>query len=574
MKKKKPAQLYFKMFWSYTAIVLCIVSALVVYFISDSKKRVLENNRMAMERINREASDYIRETEENSEYLFQDLYRSETELEDLLAYLELGPEEYLEYGLDRYSAEDNLVYRGIYNFINDAFEGYGALESIEVISYDTLNLTQCYPQQIFYPGKDGKARLEEIERPDFREEGRLLYIKEIRNPDNMTGAGCMIFTFEGESRFQNFQDNRYTELTVCNQNDQVIYQDPPGENWQDRLEDSRYLTLKESENLYTVYTFLNSSHASKLSLQTLAMILAAGVAAAALGILGIGYYVRRLTRRVDSILYAMNQVTTGNLQSRLKVNKKGDELDMVAEQFNRMCEDLNLYIQKSYLAEIERKNAQMQALQSQINPHFLYNTLEAIRMKAICNGDREVGKMLYSMVTLFRSQLKEADVITLGQELDYCKQYMELFEYRYQGCFSSQVSCPVELLTVPIIKFVLQPIVENYFVHGIERDRKDNLVKIWARAEGEALKLYIQDNGKGMCREDIERTNKALRENSKEERKDKSIGIANVNRRIKAVYGDHYGLLLQAAAPKGLLVIVTIKIEENEKDEKGDVSGR
>ena len=569
MKKKKPAQLYFKMFWSYTAIVLCIVSALVVYFISDSKKRVLENNRMAMERINREASDYIRETEEISDYLFQDLYRSETELEDLLAYLKLGPEEYLEYGLDRYSAEDNLVYRGIYNFINDAFEGYGALESIEVISYDTLNLTQCYPQQIFYPGKNGKARLEEIERPDFREEGKLLYIKEIRNPDNMTGAGCMIFTFEGESRFQNLQDNRYTELTVCNQNDQVIYQDPPGENWQDRLEDSRYLTLKES-----VYTFLNSSQASKLSLQTLAMILAAGVAAAALGILGIGYYVRCLTRRVDSILYAMNQVTTGNLQSRLKVNKKGDELDMVAEQFNRMCEDLNLYIQKSYLAEIERKNAQMQALQSQINPHFLYNTLEAIRMKAICNGDREVGKMLYSMVTLFRSQLKEADVITLGQELDYCKQYMELFEYRYQGCFSSQVSCPVELLTVPIIKFVLQPIVENYFVHGIERDRKDNLVKIWARAEGEALKLYIQDNGKGMCREDIERTNKALRENSQEERKDKSIGIANVNRRIKAVYGDHYGLLLQAAAPKGLLVIVTIKIEENEKDEKGDVSGR
>lgn len=370
MKKKKPAQLYFKMFWSYTAIVLCIVSALVVYFVSDSKKRVLENNRMAMERINREASDYIRETEEISDYLFQDLYRSETELEDLLAYLKLGPEEYLEYGLDRYSAEDNLVYRGIYNFINDAFEGYGALESVEVISYDTLNLTQCYPQQIFYPGKDGKARLEEIERPDFREEGKLLYIKEIRNPDNMTGAGCMIFTFEGESRFRNLQDNRYTELTVCNQNDQVIYQDPPEENWQDRLEDSRYLTLKESENLYTVYTFLNSSQASKLSLQTLAMILAAGVAAAALGILGIGYYVRRLTRRVDSILYAMNQVTTGNLQSRLKVNKKGDELDMVAEQFNRMCEDLNLYIQKSYLAEIERKMPRCRPYRARSIPIF------------------------------------------------------------------------------------------------------------------------------------------------------------------------------------------------------------
>ena len=331
--------------------------------------------------------------------------------------------------------------------------------------------------------------------------------------------------------------------------------------------------MKESGNFYTAYTVLNISQASALSFRTLAMILAAGVAAAALGILGIGYYVRRLTARVDSILYAMNQVTTGNLQTRLKVNKKGDELDMVADQFNKMCEDLNLYIQKSYLAEIERKNAQMQALQSQINPHFLYNTLEAIRMKAICNGDREVGKMLYSMVTLFRSQLKEADVITLGQELDYCKQYMELFEYRYQGSFSSQVSCPVELLSIPIIKFVLQPVVENYFIHGIERDRKDNLVKIWAEAEGDVLYLYIQDNGRGMTQEEIEKKNRELRENSQEERKDKSIGIANVNRRIKAVYGDQYGLLLQAAAPKGLLVIVTIKIEEKEKDEKGDVGG-
>ena len=89
MKKKKPAQLYFKMFWSYTAIVLCIVSVLVIYFISDSKKRILENNRQAMERINREAAEYIEETEKTSDYLFQDLYRTETELEDLEPYLKL-----------------------------------------------------------------------------------------------------------------------------------------------------------------------------------------------------------------------------------------------------------------------------------------------------------------------------------------------------------------------------------------------------------------------------------------------------------------------------------------------------
>ena len=146
-----------------------------------------------------------------------------------------------------------------------------------------------------------------------------------------------------------------------------------------------------------------------LSWSTFLAILGTGLVTAAVGIICISYYIRRLTGRVNNILGAMNQVTTGDLSVRLKYQKKGDELDMISENFNEMCSRLQLYIQKSYLAEIERKNAQMQALQSQINPHFLYNTLEAIRMKAICNGDREVGKMLYSMVTLFRSQLKEAE---------------------------------------------------------------------------------------------------------------------------------------------------------------------
>ena len=115
-----------------------------------------------------------------------------------------------------------------------------------------------------------------------------------------------------------------------------------------------------------------------------------------------------------------------------QINRSGgDELDTIADHFNDMCAKLEEYIQKSYTAEIEKKNAQMQALQSQINPHFLYNTLEAIRMRAICNNDREVGKMLYSMSVLFRSQLKENDWITVGQELDYCKQYLEPVSYTH-----------------------------------------------------------------------------------------------------------------------------------------------
>ena len=255
------------------------------------------------------------------------------------------------------------------------------------------------------------------------------------------------------------------------------------------LEKGKYYQEKSVTDQYTVYTFQNKEEAEQMRPQSLFTIIGAGVLAVFLGVLCIDYYVRRLTTRVGGILNAMNQVTTGNLQVRIQVENSKDELDMIACNFNDMCEKTGTLYSKKLFGRNRAKNAQLQALQSQINPHFLYNTLEAIRMKAICNGDREVGKMLYSMVGLFRSQLKEADVITLGQELDYCKQYLELFMYRYPGIFQYHMECCPELLSLPIIKFVLQPIVENYFIHGIDRERKDN--EVWIRARKRRIFISV-----------------------------------------------------------------------------------
>ena len=213
----------------------------------------------------------------------------------------------------------------------------------------------------------------------------------------------------------------------------------------------------------------------------------------------------------------------------------------------------------------------MDALQSQINPHFLYNTLEAVRMKAICNGDREVGKMLYSLAVTFRAQIKEADIITLAQELHYCKKYMELFEFRYQNQFQANVECPEEYLKVPIIKFVLQPVIENYFIHGIRLKETDNFVRIIVEKEAErrygegaghkeadmceeGYRIIVEDNGKGMTKEAIEAKNRELEHDTME--KHSSIGIANVNRRLKAVYGKECGIHLETGSQGGLRVIL------------------
>lgn len=566
MGKRKPRQLYSKLFWTYTVIVLTIVSALTVYFITVSRKNVLESNREERERINTSCADYIDEMSERADYFYKDLYRSRSKLDDLLAYMELDPEAYQQYHLDRYAQTGDLVYGGVLDFLTEAFESCDELEKVEIINYNDFKMTECRPEKIVYPGMDGKATLEKLQNGVQEQDGRLVYIKQVNRTDNMENVGCMIFTFEGEKAFQKIQNTgKITQTVVVSEYGQPVFEDILSENWEIMLDRDKFYQERTMAGGYTIYSFQGREEAGHISAGTFFTIIGAGAAAVILGIVLIEYYVRRLTMRVSGILEAMDQVTTGNLRVRLQAEHSKDELDLIARNFNHMCGELELYIQKSYLAEIERKNAQLQALQSQINPHFLYNTLEAIRMKAICNGDREVGKMLYSMVGLFRSQLKEADVITLGQELDYCKQYLELFMFRFTGIFAYDLECDPELLPLPIIKFVLQPIVENYFIHGIDRERTDNHIRIRAQKEAEKLYLYIEDNGFGMTQEEIDKKNRELKDNLPEKERKQSIGIANVNRRIKAVYGEEYGIFMEPARTGGLRVIVTIRTETEQE---------
>ena len=237
-----------------------------------------------------------------------------------------------------------------------------------------------------------------------------------------------------------------------------------------------------------------------------------------------------------------------------------DEIGSLMSSYNKMAEKINTLIQIVYKNKIKeqemtvaRQRAELLALRSQINPHFLYNTLEAVRMKAICNGDREVGKMLYSMAVTFRAQIKEADVITLAQELHYCKKYMELFEFRYQNQFRSEIECQEEYLQVPVIKFVLQPVVENYFIHGMRMKEQDNFIRISVEKK-DSFQIIMEDNGKGMPNDDIAAKNRELEHDAMV--KQSSIGIANVNRRLKAVYGDAYGIRIGKGPQGGLRVVL------------------
>ncbi len=569
---KKTSQLYMKLFWIYTSIAIVIVSVLAGYFLTETRRSVVEWKEETADRICKETAQYIEDKALAADDMYMEIYRDKGILDDLLNYFEMEPEEYQKYRLDRYSASAAVQYGGVEEFIEDSFETYGALKKIELLSYEKKKLTTYCSQDIIFPYKDGTERLLEITE-GYEQKEELQFVKEIRNPDNMKVTGCMVITFNCKGCFRGIENHRdyadvllvkdYRNIICGDGNEELFKEIIEEEERQDEISIAKHRVFWESAADYQVYVIVNNAKAAQIEGYKILAILGVSAAALAMGIFLINLYLRRLNSRVENIVQGMERVTTGDLQVRLYTNENRDELDIIAGRFNKMCEDLQTYIEKSYLAEIEAKNAELEALQSQINPHFLYNTLEAIRMRAICNGDREVGKMLYSMSVLFRSQLKEADWITIGQELDYCKQYLGLFEVRYQGNFKYEIECPVELMASKVIKFILQPILENYFVHGIRRQENDNVIGIHAEEKEGDVYFCVEDNGIGMEPDEIAEKNRELREN-REGRQDKkkAVGISNVNRRIKAVYGEDYGIRLKAGKNGGLEVIVHIKKDD------------
>lgn len=576
MENKNPRHLFHKLFLSYSTVLILIVGVLILFFISSSRTRLLETNQDYAGKLCGEAVLEVSRASSDADYLHRAVYQNSSELQDLLNYFRYDTEEYLRRHLDTYASSNTLDNKDIYSYVENAYSAYPNIKKIEFISYNNNKTTVFYSENDIRVNDNGRERRKEILDGGLASAGSYSFQKEIRDPLSMRVEGCVIFTFDTGEMTELQEKYPMAELYLYYKNGNQVY---PGENSllldDFQQEDAgkklkSYIQIQSVED-YIVATRLDKHTAASIPAVHILAILGMGIALVIAGEILISSYLKRLSGRLDGILQGMNQVQTGNLKVQLPENEHGDELDMISRHFNLMCQELESYIRKSYLAEIEQQNAEMQALQSQINPHFLYNTLEAIRMKAICNGDREVGKMLYSLAVTFRSQLKEADVITLMQEMHYCKKYLELFEYRYQGKFHSSVECGPELSNIPVIKFILQPIIENYFIHGIRMEGSDNEINIYARRAGEDLFIHVEDNGRGMPEKDMESKNRELANNEMDTRK--SIGVTNVNRRLKAAYGDTCGVFLTANHPRGMHVILKVKVKERETDEESNAGG-
>ncbi|MFC9706682.1 sensor histidine kinase [Paenibacillus sp. NPDC056933] len=266
---------------------------------------------------------------------------------------------------------------------------------------------------------------------------------------------------------------------------------------------------------------------------------------------------RRLLRPLASLVNAMKRVRDGRFDTRVPIQTQ-DELGFIGERFNAMASRIDTLIHEVYERELSEKQAELKAIQAQLNPHFLYNTLSMFFWKFYMLGDEKSARLVTALSEMLQYTLEPVQrLTTLQDEMTQIDHYLQIQQARYQEALSIEVSVPSELLRCRVIRLLLQPIVENVFVHAFANKRDNRRLEIRGfcnggdDAEPDMLILEITDNGCGMDPSMMDRIFAPMA-HADEERQ--HIGMRSVLRRIELIHGEPYGVQIESTAGLGTLV--------------------
>ena len=270
-------------------------------------------------------------------------------------------------------------------------------------------------------------------------------------------------------------------------------------------------------------------------------------------------------RQVVDIVDTLHLITDGDNQKRIATETKEQELLLIATTTNTMLDSLDKSIRDIYRLEISQKDANMRALQAQINPHFMYNTLEFIRMYAVMQRQEELADIIYEFSSLLRNNISDESRSSLKNELEFCRKYSYLCMVRHPKSVAYGFKIEEGLEEMMIPKFSIQPLIENYFVHGIDYRRQDNVISVKAQKIDGAVRLMIQDNGRGIPADrlaeiqDILASRELMDTQNREQQR--SIGIRNIHERFLLFFGGRYSIRLKSQQDQGVTYIIEIKDE-------------
>ena len=271
----------------------------------------------------------------------------------------------------------------------------------------------------------------------------------------------------------------------------------------------------------------------------------------------LSYYIpRSITMPITRISKVTDQVAKGNLSVRAAA-ESGAEARMLSDSLNAMIDKINELLDQVTTEQIRLRKAEFELLQAQINPHFLYNTLDTIVWLAEAGDQKRVVSMVGNLSDFFRTSLNQGkDIISIREELAHVRSYLEIQQVRYQDILRYEITVPEDLYEYKIPKITIQPLVENALYHGIKNKRGQGTITITGERSENGFVLYVRDNGIGMTQERLKEVRAGIQKLSYTGKE--IYGLYNVNERIRLNFGETYGISIESTYGEGTCVSISL----------------
>ena len=389
-------------------------------------------------------------------------------------------------------------------------------------------------------------------------------ISELCDQNNIGSKGYVfILDEDGNVVYHPQQQQLYNELQT--ENTDAIMEAEGNTITVGKGSDEKIYTISRSEKTgWSVVGCMNVSELLKRSRQAQQIYLITAIFLIIVALLLSSIIARNITLPISRLRDSMARVQEGDFDAAdLEVTSE-NEIGSLTNSFNVMTHKIQDLMEQNIHEQEEKRKSEMKALQSQINPHFLYNTLDSIIWMAEGKKNEEVVLMTASLARLLRQSISNEDeVVSVGQEIEYARSYLTIQKMRYKDKLEFSIEVEPSILSVPIVKLVLQPIIENAIYHGLKYKESKGLLLVRGYSRGDDAVLEIIDDGVGMDEE----TRKHIFERHKVNYHSNGVGVYNVQKRLSLYYGSGYGLSYQSEKGKGTTVTIVIPKKREESNE-------
>ena len=535
----------------YSLVMIAIISSFALLLAyADWDAREKEADRVGQRVLARTISEveyYYRE----SARLAQALVENQARIEGIYKYFSLSTPDYFYWQLERKASPYISV--SIYENIDDLYVRNDFVTGVSIVLQDST--------EVFVSKRDNRGGYKVLAE-DFKPDADSFAIP-VSDPVSDRALGVIYISIQSEVLYKAVDNTRGAvpiAVTITSPFETDMFhlgEKSPNEDW----------LVGITSHGYQVQVAVPQSYVLKGSLASSALIL--GLSALFIVILHItlkrtfSNYQDQVVDLVDSI----QAIAKGEQTKRIDTSKKDQELLLIAETTNDMLNRLEKNIHDIYQLELSQKDANMRALQAQINPHFMYNTLEFLRMYAVMESQNELADIIYEFSSLLRNNISNERETTLEKEVEFCRKYSYLCMVRYPKsiAYGFKIDSGIEEMRIP--KFTLQPLVENYFAHGVDHRRSDNVISIKALRKDGHVEILVVDNGRGMSVEKLAEIQAKLAKRTFEPTEDysngrKSIGIVNVHERFVLYFWERYQISVESGEQEGVQYRITIHDEE------------